>query len=208
MVREKSLSPRKTPRQTRAQITYDAVIDSAIQLLRSEGYDRLSTGRVAHEAGVSVGSLYQYFPNKAALGAAVIERCSESFLPKFTAALSARSSRTLADSVEAMVDATLVSRLLDSELHKIVIDLAPRIGLDNRMQEVSRSLAKAIENVLRLHQSEIDPRIDLGAGAIIIETLLEALAHNELTSNPEFACDEDVGREAKRLILGYLAVSA
>lgn len=66
--REKpQISGRKTPKQARASALIEAVLDAAVQVLRAEGAARFTTARVAERAGVSVGSLYQYFPNKAAI---------------------------------------------------------------------------------------------------------------------------------------------
>jgi AcrR family transcriptional regulator len=65
--RKPQISVRKLPRQARANHLMAAVLDAAVQVLRAEGAARFTTARVAERAGVSVGSLYQYFPNKAAI---------------------------------------------------------------------------------------------------------------------------------------------
>ncbi|MBZ9674630.1 TetR family transcriptional regulator [Mesorhizobium sp. ES1-1] len=62
-----SISSRKQPKQERATDLVAAILQAAVQVLASEGAQRFTTTRVAEKAGVSVGSLYQYFPNKAAL---------------------------------------------------------------------------------------------------------------------------------------------
>lgn len=62
-----SVSSRKQPRQQRSAALVSAVLDAAVQVLTREGAARFTTARVAERAGVSVGSLYQYFPNKAAI---------------------------------------------------------------------------------------------------------------------------------------------
>lgn len=56
------LNPRKRPRQARATATLDAIFEATIQLLVADGPQRLTTTRVAARAGVSVGTMYQYFP--------------------------------------------------------------------------------------------------------------------------------------------------
>ncbi|MDG2534251.1 TetR family transcriptional regulator [Sphingomonas sp. HITSZ_GF] len=61
------VASRKSPKQARAQQLVEAVLDAAVQVLMKEGAQRFTTARVAERAGVSVGSLYQYFPNKAAI---------------------------------------------------------------------------------------------------------------------------------------------
>ena len=65
--RKPEISSRKHPKQARANDLVTAVLEAAVQVLRSEGAGRFTTARVAERAGVSVGSIYQYFPNKAAI---------------------------------------------------------------------------------------------------------------------------------------------
>src|ERR1019366_7406067 len=68
-----SLEPRKTPVQARSTVTVEAIAEATIQVLLSHGTDRLTTTKVAERAGVSVGTLYQYFPNKQSLLFALLE---------------------------------------------------------------------------------------------------------------------------------------
>jgi AcrR family transcriptional regulator len=68
------LDPRKSPVQARSTASVEAILDATIQLLLAIGKERLTTTRVAHRAGVSVGTLYQYFPNKSALLQAALTR--------------------------------------------------------------------------------------------------------------------------------------
>src|SRR5690242_13473336 len=66
--------PRKKPTQARSAATVEALVTATARILVREGYDRASTNKIAREAGVSIGSLYQYYPSKEALVAALIER--------------------------------------------------------------------------------------------------------------------------------------
>src|ERR1700693_5836909 len=72
------LQPRKSPVQARSAASVDAILEATIQVLLSVGKERLTTTRVALRAGVSVGTLYQYFPNKSALLQAVLTNHLES----------------------------------------------------------------------------------------------------------------------------------
>ena len=74
MARKPLTRPRKHASQDRSRATVDALIEATARILVREGFDSASTNRIAEQAGVSVGSLYQYFPGKEALVAAVIER--------------------------------------------------------------------------------------------------------------------------------------
>lgn len=200
------VKPRKSPRQARARVTIDAIVEASAQLLLERGYDRFTTARAAERAGVSVGSLYQYFPNKAALAAAVIDRACEAFLLALDHALAGRPRITLAECIRAIVDVILVSHQLAPDLHRIVIDLAPRIGVADRTDRVSRKMAEAIEAILRMHADEIAPGIDLATAATIIETLLVALAHRAALAAPATARDDIIAGETTEMITRYLAV--
>src|SRR5277367_4838781 len=68
------LEPRKSPVQARSTASVDAILQATIQVLLTVGKERLTTTRVAFRAGVSVGTLYQYFPNKSALLQAALKR--------------------------------------------------------------------------------------------------------------------------------------
>ncbi|MCL2430307.1 MAG: TetR/AcrR family transcriptional regulator, partial [Alphaproteobacteria bacterium] len=74
MVVTSRTNPRKSASQKRSRQTVDALLEATARVLVKEGYDRASTNRIAEVAGVSIGSLYQYFPSKEALVAAVIDR--------------------------------------------------------------------------------------------------------------------------------------
>ncbi|NJP09964.1 MAG: TetR/AcrR family transcriptional regulator [Leptolyngbyaceae cyanobacterium RU_5_1] len=74
MPRKIPTTPRKLPQQDRSKVTVDAILTATTHILTAEGYAKASTNRIAELAGVSIGSLYQYFPNKEALAAALVER--------------------------------------------------------------------------------------------------------------------------------------
>lgn len=97
------LSPRKRPRQARAAVTLDAIFEATIQVLVSDGPRRLTTTRVAERAGVSVGTMYQYFPHKQALFYALNERYLDIVADKVEATCRAQRGAEAAAMVEALV---------------------------------------------------------------------------------------------------------
>jgi AcrR family transcriptional regulator len=202
------VKPRKEPRQTRARATVDAIVEATTQVLLQEGYERFTTVRAAERAGVSVGTLYQYFPNKAALVAAVIDRCCEDFVAAFRSAVADPPHARLADRIAALIDFALVSRHLPANLHRLVRDLAPHIGVAEKADSVSRTAAAIIESTLRQHAAEIAPEVDLETAATIIETVLEAITHRIVLAGLEESPHDRLASETTRLITRYLARSA
>ena len=97
------LNPRKIPRQARATVTLDAIFEATIQVLVTDGPHRLTTTRVAQRAGVSVGTMYQYFPHKQALFYALNERYLGVLAGKVEAACRAQHGAAIGQMVEALV---------------------------------------------------------------------------------------------------------
>ncbi|PKE28058.1 TetR family transcriptional regulator [Rahnella sp. AA] len=98
-----SLTPRKQPRQKRALVTVNAIFEATIQVLVSDGPRRLTTTRVADRAGVSVGSMYQYFPHKQALFYALNERYLVRLAEKIEAACEAQHGAAIEKMVDSLV---------------------------------------------------------------------------------------------------------
>jgi AcrR family transcriptional regulator len=98
-----TFEPRKTPVQARSTVTVEAICEAAIQVLLSHGADKLTTTRVAERAGVSVGTLYQYYPNKESLLAAVFVDHLNRVTMAMEAACKKAHGRPLADMLHDIV---------------------------------------------------------------------------------------------------------
>lgn len=98
------LNPRKRPRQARAAVTLDAIFEATVQLLVADGLRHLTTTRVAKRAGVSVGTMYQYFPHKQALIYALSKRYLEALASKIETVCRDQRGAPLDEMVEALID--------------------------------------------------------------------------------------------------------
>lgn len=101
---QRSLEPRKKPLQARAAATLDAIFGATLQLLAADGVHRLTTTRVAERAGVSVGTMYQYFPHKESLIYALNARYLQALAARIEAACEARHGAPIGEMVEALVE--------------------------------------------------------------------------------------------------------
>lgn len=97
------LTPRKRPRQTRATVTLDAIFEATVQVLLVDGPHRLTTTRVAGRAGVSVGTMYQYYPHKQALLYALNERYLDVLAEKVENTCRAHHGASIDEMVDALV---------------------------------------------------------------------------------------------------------
>lgn len=108
------LKPRKTPLQARSNATVDAILQATLQVLVSVGKERLTTTRVAHRAGVSVGTLYQYFPNKSAL----LQACLRVHMDHVRTAIETASAQHRGHSLLPMGTA-LIDAYLAAKMHNV-----------------------------------------------------------------------------------------
>jgi AcrR family transcriptional regulator len=120
---------RKEPRQARSRATTDAMLDAAAHILGDRGWTGLTTNAVAEIAGVSIGSLYQYFPNKLALIEAVRRRHFDEVLVVLRAAADDRMTRR--KRVEALVDGMIAVHSRYPAAHRVLLEESPR-GADTR----------------------------------------------------------------------------
>jgi AcrR family transcriptional regulator len=121
-----AFEPRKTPVQARAAVTVDAISEATIQVLLSHGAGRLTTTRVAERAGVSVGALYQYYPNKQSLLFAVLEDHLDKVAAVEAACMYARHkplSEMVREVVEGFVDAKMERTDISMALYQIATDV-------------------------------------------------------------------------------------
>jgi AcrR family transcriptional regulator len=205
MARAIPTTPRKSATQKRSQVTVEALLDATARVLTREGYDRASTNRIAATAGVSVGSLYQYFPNKEALVAALVARHNREMLELLRHALKEVASLDLATAMREMVKATVDAHLVDSALHRIFAEQVPRMGQLAKIEDLQRETFLLVRAYAEERRNEISVR-DLDSATFICVTTVEALTHEFVINKPD-ALDGDRERfidEVTRLIVGYL----
>lgn len=143
-----SLAPRKTPRQARSIATVEAIYEATVQVLLIEGQNRLTTTRVAERAGVSVGTMYQYFPHKRAVLFAVLQE----HLCVVAAAVEEAARRCRAQPIASMVDG-LVGAYLDakttrSEVASALYRIAGELDTAEMLSVISKRIHEAISSLL------------------------------------------------------------
>src|SRR5215469_16945245 len=128
MASKRAVSPRKSATQSRSRVTVDALIEATARILVSEGYDRASTNRIARVAGVSIGSLYQYFPNKEALVAAVLDRHAAELRQFARGVVLGIAMQPVDAAVRALVKVGIDAHRVDPKLHRVLAEQTPHVG--------------------------------------------------------------------------------
>jgi AcrR family transcriptional regulator len=114
---------RKVPRQARAQFTVEAILEAGARILDRQGWSRFTTNAVADAAGVSIGSLYQYFPNKVALVEAILRRHLDDVL---SALRFADEHTSRVDRIEGLVSGMIAAHSVHPSLHRVLLEDVPR----------------------------------------------------------------------------------
>jgi AcrR family transcriptional regulator len=140
-----AFEPRKTPVQTRAAVTVEAISEATIQVLLSHGGDRLTTTRVAERAGVSVGTLYQYYPNKESLLFAVLEDHMDKVTVAVETACESARYQPLADMIRTVVEAFVDAKLNRTDISVALYQIAASVGGPALVKKAGQRQRKALE---------------------------------------------------------------
>jgi AcrR family transcriptional regulator len=154
-----AFEPRKMPVQTRATVTVGAISEATIQVLLSHGAERLTTTRVAERAGVSVGTLYQYFPNKRSLLFAVFEDHLDKVSEAVEAACTDACHRPMSEMIRQVVEAYVNVKMQRVDISVALYKVAPALGGPALVKRTGLRLRKAIE-VMLLTAPDLKPSPD------------------------------------------------
>lgn len=206
MARRPQTTPRKLASQERSRATVDALVEATARILVREGFDKASTNHIAEVAGVGIGSLYQYFPSKEALVAAVIERHNLEIGLTVRGELAELATCPLAQGVRKLIAVAVKAHAVDPKLHRVLAEQIPRVGrLDNVEAFNSRNYT-LFREYLESRRDEIGTS-NLGLASFVCVTTIEALTHNAVLHGSKVLSDDDMEAlvdEGTRLIVGYL----
>lgn len=166
-----AFEPRKTPLQARATVTVEAISEATIQVLLSHGGDRLTTTRVADRAGVSVGTLYQYYPNKRSLLYAVMEEHLNRVAAAVESACEQVCNKPLAEMIKQVVEVYVDAKMDRADISVALYKVAPDIGGPELVKRAGQRMRKALDTML---QTALD--MDSPPERLAIDTMLAAMS--------------------------------
>ena len=195
------LEPRKSPVQARSSATVDAILEATVQVLLA-GKDRLTTTRVAHRAGVSVGTLYQYFPNKGALLQAALRRHLLDVAETIERACQQQHGKRLAEMATALISAFLEAKMRDVKKSVALYTVSSDLNAAKIVQQTGGRAKKAIAAMLASSCQQLHG--DLRLIASMLQGAMVGVSRRLLESNaPEKQLDA-VREELIFLACSYL----
>jgi AcrR family transcriptional regulator len=143
-----SIRSRKTPVQSRSNATVEAILEATIQVLTTSGAERLTTTLIAARAGVSVGTLYQYFPNKQSVLHAVLEKHLTKVVEALERACVEAQYQPVAVMAETIVEAFVMAKLERADASVALYAVSANAEANALMQRLRRRSLKALAGML------------------------------------------------------------
>ncbi|MEU7834472.1 MULTISPECIES: TetR/AcrR family transcriptional regulator [unclassified Nonomuraea] len=176
------LHPRKQPRQARAELTRQRILKAAAHVFAEYGYAAGTTNRIAERARVSIGSLYQYYPNKDAI---LLELMAGHF-DSGAAEVARRQAEELPDTIEGVmrvfVQAAIANHLDDPQLLRIMVEQAPRS--QDLMKKVYQFKDARVAYARELLRRYPEVRVsDVDTAARIINASIELVVHQVIAEH-------------------------
>jgi AcrR family transcriptional regulator len=195
-------SVRRRPKQLRARQTVEAVLDAVMRLLKRDVSKVITTNRIADVAGVSIGSVYQYFPDKRAIFTALHQRHIDQIDRMVQTKLVEHAGSSIEKFVRAIVEAMIEAHASDPELYELLMAEVPHRA------DGSRDFAVRLHGVFRLAISsrahELKKLRNLDKVVFVVTHMIEALSHGAVLRRPASVSLTDAKEEAVRAILAYL----
>jgi AcrR family transcriptional regulator len=193
---------RRRPKQRRARETVEAVLDAVIRILKRDGYRAITTNRIAEVAGVSIGSVYQYFPDKASIFNALHQRHIDQIDRMVQSKLVEHASSPLEDLMRAMIEAMVDAHATDPELYELLLTEVPHKA--DGTKEFAVRLHGAFRLAISSRAHELKKRRDLDMVVFIVANMVAALSHGAVLRRPAALSLEDAKEEVVRAVLSYV----
>jgi AcrR family transcriptional regulator len=195
------VSRRKQPQQERSQAMVQAILTATAHILTTEGYERFTTNKVAEHAGVSIGSLYQYFPNKESLLLALAEPHANQMMQLAQDHLEDVEDRSISEVIQQIVAAAIAAHRINPKLHCV---LPERVPHSQMMQQFDLS---KIENLLRSFLAQrcdqLQPK-NLDLTVFMLERTIRAIIYGAVTEHPELLQTGELEQELTAMLSAYL----
>ena len=199
------LRTRKEPIQARSQATVESILDAATRVLAKQSLAGFNTNRVAEVAGVSIGSLYQYFPNKAALIVAVLDREHERLATALESAVDRCAGKKLGDGIRVLARLAIEQQYSDPVLAAALDHEEQRLPVEAQLRQYDHRLSAALMRFLALHRATLPP--DRVAPVVARDLLLIARALVEAEAQQTREPPSDLEERLIRAMLGYLTAT-
>lgn len=198
MIRNSAAKPRKQPLQGRSRETFGAILEATARILEAEGLEAANTNAIALRAGVSIGSLYQYFPDKAAIFAELIRLAETGLGDMLEKLLAQTAGQSLEDRLNLLVEAGVAQQMARPQLARILDYLEATFPADATLKAADERILRLIMQLLKEHEESI-------ARPVIAATALDVLSiFKGIVDGASFAGETNAAALERRVVLAVL----
>ena len=200
-MRPSTAKPRKQPLQSRSKETFGAILEATARILEAEGLEAANTNAIAARAGVSIGSLYQYFPDKAAIFAELIRQAESGLGDMLEKLLAHTAGQSLEDRLKLLIKAGVAQQMARPQLGRILDYLEATFPADATLKAADERILRLIMQLLKEHEEGI-------ARPVTPSTALDVLSiFKGIVDGASFAGETNAPALESRVmfaVLGYL----
>lgn len=193
---------RRQPKQRRSHETVDAILSAVVKILKRNGVAAVTTNRIAEVAGVSVGSVYQYFPDKRAIYLALHDRHVEEVSRLIDATLVERAAAPLEEILRALMEALIDAHSPDPELFGLLDAEVPHGSTGANL--LQGRLRNALRLALGARREQPEGRRNLERTLFVVAHMIDALAHGVVLGRPRHLSVSAAKDEAMKAVMAYL----
>lgn len=192
-----SLKPLKMPTQARSWATYNAILEAATYILIEQGYETLTTNHVAERAGVSIASLYQYFPNKESLVATLHADHAKGTRKRINEILKNAGDCATETRIDLFVEAMIEAHIDNPELHRVFQEEIPRLLKTSILEEGNDQF---LETIALITQNANLPAIAQKNLAWTIRIITHSIIHHGIIDRREDLLSGRLNTELKMML--------
>ena len=206
MAKKPDFSPRKAPQQARSKETVDAIFEAMFELFEKRDLGDPTVQTIADRVGVSVGSVYQYFPTKGALVSALISSHLRNRMDELDASLASVAGLSGEQAAEVLVESLLEEKRSRSRIETALLRYFVRAGDIGSLTEMDDRMNASVERFLRALGTTIRP-VDTEIAAFVISNALRSAILMSLLQKPERLGEAAFKKELVALVVGYLSAA-
>jgi len=195
---------RKPAKQERSRRTIDALLEPTARIAGDVGLETATTNRIAEVAGVSTGSLYQYFPCKEALLAALIEREARANLEEMRKVIDEARTMPLDVAMDHTLRVVVGRHARSPALYRWMLTYVPALGRHPKVRAIAAEGRAILRDMLGARRHELPTGVEPALAAMILGSAVEAAVHSAIFERPETLANGTLAHELVALCAGYL----
>ncbi len=174
------------------------------RILVKRGYQATTTNHIAEAAGVSVGSLYQYFPNKEAIVAALLDEHLEESQAFVRAGTANAIEQPIEEAARGLIQGLLDAHRVDPKLHRVFVEELPRISTFERIHQLEQDTLAIVRAYIEVRLPEVVKKRKVDVVAFVIVHAVEAVTHGAVLFRPDLLENPAFVDEVVRLVVRYV----